>query len=277
MSQTSPVDFFIVGAPKCASTSLHDLFQQDPDYAVTNIKETHYFSSDDTQNSYYNDVPLIADLDEYHGLYKGEGTRIDICPSYFASEKAIAKLRAYNPNAKVLCLVREPIARAISHYKMDVTLGYTQPNTFEEIWRAKSGEHYDQYFGIGQYQMWIDRWRDAFGADNVFVANLVDAPFSAGKATLEAFVGRPIKAEALPVSNVANTYNLPIPLLRKMGLIKLWDALVPSGLKAVIKGLIPRKPPIKVTLSEALKEELKTFYSADYQLLEQIKQSSEPS
>lgn len=277
MTEPSKVNLFIVGAPKCASTSLYDLFAEDPDYAVTRIKETHFFSQDDVKQSYYDDVPLIDDVDGYHDLYLGDGTRIDICPSYFASQSAIERIKAYNPEARILCLIREPIKRAISHYKMDVTLGYAKPDQFEAIWRQREGEHYAQYFGIGRYHYWIEQWQQAFGADQVYIANLVDYPFAEGKPVVEAFLTRTLDVEELPVSNVAKTYNLPFGTLRKLGLLRLWETLVPAALKEQIKALVPRKPPVSVDLSSALRSELEAFYHSEQSLLSSPRPTLQPS
>lgn len=271
MSDNKTVRYFIVGAPKCASTSLYDLFEADPAYAVTAIKETHHFSAQDVENGYYDDVPIVRTADDYDQQFQGDGIRIDICPSYFASESTIERIRQYNPDARILILVREPVKRMISHFKMDVALGYTEAGSLESIWQSKSGKRFEEYFGIGRYVDWINRWKAAFGEDSVFVVNLVDHPFSDSRSVLEAFLERPLPADELPVSNVAKSYNVPIPILRKLGFFKIWDNLVPRFIKNIIKSMLPRKEPVKVELSASLKSALADYYADDFRLLETLR------
>jgi hypothetical protein len=266
------VKYFIVGAPKCASTSLYNLFETDPEYSVTTIKETHFFSAEDVAKGNYDDVPIISEQVVYDAQYKGNGVRIDICPSYFASKNAIANIKAYNPDARILCLVRDPIKRAVSHYKMDVSLGYAPADSFDKIWSEKSGQLYEEYFGISEYNTWIDRWKEAFGEEQVFVVNLIDQPFSDSKANVETFLEKKLVADELPVSNVAKTYNLPLPILRKLGLLKIADAIVPQFVRDILKRIVPRKPPFVVHIDDGLKQEISTHYQGEYDLLKTLTQ-----
>ncbi|MCH9035408.1 MAG: sulfotransferase [Planctomycetes bacterium] len=39
-------DFFIVGAPKCGTTSLYEYLRQHPEVFMSRIKEPHFFGRD---------------------------------------------------------------------------------------------------------------------------------------------------------------------------------------------------------------------------------------
>ena len=52
MGITNKPDFFIVGAPKCGTTSLAEYLNSNPRVFVTNPKEPFYFCKD------FNNIPL---------------------------------------------------------------------------------------------------------------------------------------------------------------------------------------------------------------------------
>ena len=104
------VDFFIVGPPRCGSTSLSYYLSQNPSVCFANPKEPSYFSSD-LEVGYDN---LPTSIDEYHQRYYshynpnkhilvGEGS-----PIYLFSNVALENIRAYNPSAKLIALARHP-------------------------------------------------------------------------------------------------------------------------------------------------------------------------
>jgi len=274
MTDSEQVRYFVIGAPKCASTSLYDLFSNDPDYAVTEIKETNHFSAEDVDNGHYDDATVVREREDYDAQFTTPGIRIDVCPSYMSSPSALRRIKDYNREARVLILIRDPIKRAVSHYKMDVTLGFCKPDTFETIWESKAGTHYHEYFGIGKYSEWISLWQDAFGSDQVFIANLTEHPLKDSQRVMEAFLERPFSADRLPVSNVANTYNLPIPILRKLGVIRLVNRYMPTSIKDVIKQVVPRKAPMTVEIPPWMQEQLDTFYADEFALLKAMQSTA---
>jgi hypothetical protein len=108
------VDFFIVGWPKTASTSLNYYISQHPEIFVCPKKETYFFSDDiikqaDEQGSghYYN----TRNEKEYHALFqKGDKGKLwgEASVFYIISESAIMQIKKYNPSAKIIIIFREP-------------------------------------------------------------------------------------------------------------------------------------------------------------------------
>ncbi len=110
--------FFVVGAQKAGTTTLHDWLRQQPDVCLPTIKETHFFSHDDRYSNglhwYRDQFPRTEDAIIY-----GE-----IDPEYMFLSASAHRIRDVNPTAKLIFLLRHPLDRAYSHYLMSVRRGF---------------------------------------------------------------------------------------------------------------------------------------------------------
>ncbi len=106
------VDFIIVGAQKCGTTSLAGQLDQIDEICFCKEKEPHFFS----KNKHWK-----KELEQYLELYDSHGgqllgeasTTYSFCDEYPA---AISSLYEHNPDMKLIYLVRDPIARIESHF-----------------------------------------------------------------------------------------------------------------------------------------------------------------
>jgi hypothetical protein len=135
------VNFFLIGPPRCASTSLAKYLSMHPDVCFGNPKEPTYFCTD-TPAGYKNEPKTI---EEYHSAYfshyrpqehklVGEAT-----PLYLMSECAVPSILEYNPEAKFIALARNPIDIVTSMHAARVRVGLRHENIpdFEEAWNAQ--------------------------------------------------------------------------------------------------------------------------------------------
>ncbi len=122
------VSVFLIGAQKAGTTSLSHLLDQHPLISVSNPKEPHFF----TRNS-------KKDLCWYHSLFTGNENSnwLDASPSYAMAplESYIQKnepgplfgipekIYKYNPEAKFIYILRNPIARTYSAYWHNIRAG----------------------------------------------------------------------------------------------------------------------------------------------------------
>ena len=124
-------DFYIAGAMKCGTTSLHhilaahprvfmlagepryfaiDDLQQLPEHIVAGSKQWFWPGAPSAEGSYAHWYQnLFADAPE--GSLVGEDS-----PVYLASAKAPARIASRTPQARLIFLLRDPVARAWSHY-----------------------------------------------------------------------------------------------------------------------------------------------------------------
>jgi hypothetical protein len=100
-------DFFIVGAPKCGTTSLHDYLRQHPDIFMPTVKELNYFGSDRVMRH----TPRLT-LDEYlsHFSAAPAGARVgEASVSYLRSTRAADEIAEFAPGAQAIIMLRNPV------------------------------------------------------------------------------------------------------------------------------------------------------------------------
>lgn len=110
---TSPVDFLVIGAMKCATSSLAEQLNGQPGIFVTDPKEPCFFSDD----------PVYARGAEWYsslfapaadGDLKGEAsTHYAKLPTY---PNTVRRIQEHAPDAKLVYVMRHPIDRLVSHY-----------------------------------------------------------------------------------------------------------------------------------------------------------------
>ncbi|HXV04543.1 MAG TPA: sulfotransferase [Solirubrobacterales bacterium] len=117
--------FFIIGAAKAGTTSLHYYLDQHPEIQMSAVKEPHFFAGPE------NGIPFpperIGDRSEYERLFDARfAVRGEASPSYtnFPRRRGVPeRIRELVPDAKLIYLVRDPVERAVSHYRHAVAAG----------------------------------------------------------------------------------------------------------------------------------------------------------
>lgn len=129
-------DFFVVGGPKCGTTSLYTYFAEHPKIFVPRIKEIHYFSSD-----FSDKWRGILSEHEYLSLYAGAGpaqVKGDFSVTYLSSAVATKEILRNNPDARVIAILRNPVTAVPSYHSQ---LLYSVMEDIEdphEAWRAQA-------------------------------------------------------------------------------------------------------------------------------------------
>jgi len=119
--------FVVAGAQKAGTTALAQFLAGHPQIRVASEKEVHLFDAPDYSPSWtpreiderYRPHFKPADFDRGgSGLLLGEAT-----PIYLFLPEVAAELKRYNPELRVIVLLRDPARRAISHYHMEKARG----------------------------------------------------------------------------------------------------------------------------------------------------------
>lgn len=192
-------NLFLVGAPKCGTTSLYEYLRVHPDIyfphaahddasadaAYWSGKEPAYFCTD-------LDLTLdhpVRDAAQYRALYAPATTqhwRGDASGFYLYSEVAAANVHAACPDARILVLLRPPVAQMHSLHQHLVRVGQeTEPDFHTALRLGETGRLRGDllarrtagavdYFGIAQYATQIERYLQAFGRARVHVMLLED-------------------------------------------------------------------------------------------------------
>jgi GrpB-like predicted nucleotidyltransferase (UPF0157 family) len=171
-------NFFVVGAPRCGTTSMVAYLKQHPEVWVSVDKEPHFFGSDLTVQP-----GTVREEDLYLSLFAGAGERPRLGEAsvwYLSSRRAPFEIRDWAPGAKILVLLREPAQMAHSLYSLYRRTGNEDLPTFEEALAAEAerrdgarlpaGTYFPeglQYTEAARYAEKVERYFQVFGRDNV--------------------------------------------------------------------------------------------------------------
>lgn len=127
------IDFFLVGAAKCGTTSVYRTFSRHPDIYVPPIKEPRFMSGE----------TLAKGWKWYAANWKKQppGTITgDFSPSYSVNLRDNARapkmIAKYYPRAKIIYIVRDPVAAAISNWRMATQTTAVTDHSFVEAFRT---------------------------------------------------------------------------------------------------------------------------------------------
>jgi len=276
------VDFFIVGAPKAGTTSLYHYLNEHPQVEMSSQKEPDYFSDKaiHKQGMYYG-KNRVNTLDKYESLFVqkesvvyGEGS-----VSYLFYDNVAEDIKKYNPNAKIIIMLRNPIERAFSHYLMDYRLGLIS-DSFENI-LAKKSKHknahlfYQQYIEVSKYAKQIQRYLDFFEKDNILVIDYEDFKKNVSKTVDQVYSFLNISAEfAADINTKHNTFTMPKNKVIRfiysfVFLRKILTFLFPIYLVKNIRVLL-FKADKKPELLKETRSQLRIIFNDDIKKLEEV-------
>ena len=162
-------NFFIPGAAKSGTTSLHELLDTHPDISMSKEKEPVYWNNK-LFNEFENlEISRYLNLFEQEVKIKGESTT-----SYMYYDNFIKNVKDnFHQPPKFIFILRNPIDRYISHYNWLKGLGKEKrriDKIIEEERYLDFKEYNDypkQYYQFGLYYKWISRFIENFGKENI--------------------------------------------------------------------------------------------------------------
>jgi Sulfotransferase domain len=117
-------NFFIVGAPKCGTTALYGYLKLHPEIYMCDVKEPVFFGS-----------KRFKDISDYLALFSGanhEKMIGEASPNYLFSDMAAQQIKAFDPSAKIIIMLRSPVDLLYSAYFQSRASGTENINSFEE-------------------------------------------------------------------------------------------------------------------------------------------------
>ena len=126
------VSFMVIGAQKAGTTALFDYLGDVPGIGLSDVKEAHFFDDElqDWGAPDYGAYHARFDLADRERVW-GEAT-----PIYLYWPNCLARIAAYNPAVRLIILLRDPVARAYSHWRMEYARG-AETNPFD--WCIRQG------------------------------------------------------------------------------------------------------------------------------------------
>ena len=287
------VDFFCVGVAKAGTTTLHDLLDMQDDVALPRRKETNYFSfgmagtpnftgplDDSSVNK-----PTVTSFDEYAADFQTKPGSVigEICPSYVL-EGAASNIHDHNPNAKIIILLREPVARAYSNYQHLVRDG-REHGSFEralaeEADRLERG--WEWFWGLKRnslYSDFVSEYLERFGRDNVLVVFFEDFVKDQDRhlRTVMEFIGldpdaaRTATFESNRSGVVSDRWKLLHRTLLSEGrLNSSLRILLPTPLRKMLGGALKKLTTVKGDVAPETRAFLADEFSEDLARLEEL-------
>lgn len=272
-------NFFLVGAPKAGTTSLQRALATHPQVFLSPIKEPCHFCTDvqvqlgavfDRQSridlAAYLDAPVRAPLhlhlvrarSDYARLFDDAGDDalvVGECSTFYLSSRDAARnIHDYNPDARIVAVLRDPLQRIRSHYAMDRSLGNTLralPALVDEERALGAAAHWGNcryYLGASRYHEQLQEYWRWFPRRQVCVLSfermLADPAHELGRLFAFLDLAPPAVKLALPTENRAGTARFPR--------VNRW--LRASGLRPAVARVLQRR------LSPGLREAVASSY-----------------
>lgn len=218
------VDFLLIGAQKSGTTSLWQHIAAHPQTFVPANKEVEFFSHPER---YRNGIDWYGKT--YFANAPAKSRKGEATTQYMMFPEVPARIHQAFPDVKLIALLRNPIDRAYSHYRMTHMRGH-ETRRFEACVdtlsqgaatpRAIDADH--DYLRLGEYGRILEHYLAHFGAEQMcvlFTENLERDPEGVTRQTYEFLE---IDAEFRPDTlgkrfNVGGTQPFPagVELLRR--------------------------------------------------------------
>ncbi|HEY8618097.1 sulfotransferase domain-containing protein [Phenylobacterium sp.] len=204
MGAEPQVSFIVAGVQKGGTTALFDYLGDEPGLALPRVKEVHFFDDEAQDWSRPDYAAYHAHWDAAAGRPMGEAT-----PIYIYWPNCLERIRAYNPAMKLILLLRDPVQRAWSHWRMEYARGAeTKPFAWcirEGRQRLFAGEpwgHHREFSYVerGFYGEQVERLFELFPREQVLILEAEDLRSQPGPvlAQVRAFIGAPPGPDPTP-------------------------------------------------------------------------------
>jgi hypothetical protein len=175
-------NLFVVGAPKCGTTTLYNYLSAHSAILMSKIKEPAFFDKDSFFDS--NDEARAQEWSKYLALFDRDDTEKkirylgDATPT-MVFPKMVSRIRKMcGGDVKIIISMRNPVDRAYSHYWHGYRLGLEKGHPDSELFQEEdpasiqdTGRFPKYYVLTGRYWMHIDRFVETFGRENVLLLN----------------------------------------------------------------------------------------------------------
>lgn len=174
----------IVGGYRCGTTSLHAHLAGHPEINPSTIKEPAFFFSARLTD----DPPIYPrghEAEAYLAMFRKRSGRVllESSATYLNDPASAARIARAMPNARVVIMMREPVARLVSWYRFRILQGWTSPRTPFEAWAraqledprpAAERPYFQNALHHGLYAHYIPAFLRAFGRERVHFVSFDD-------------------------------------------------------------------------------------------------------
>ena len=201
MNHECIANFFLVGAPKCGTTAMYSYLNEHPQIYMSPKKEPQFFAGD-----VLGDQRNFITVEDYRRCFdRADGASVlgEASTAYMVSRTAAEQIKSYNPGARILVMLRNPIdvmhalhsERLFMNMEHITDFGKAINSDDARFWRAGrwKGQRIirPSYREVASFPAQLKRFVDVFGRDRVHVVVYDDflSDPAAEYAKLLAFLG----------------------------------------------------------------------------------------
>jgi len=287
-----PVDFVVIGAQRSASTYVSACLRDHPGLFMCR-DEVPYF-----EHPFFESSPVSALRAVFADASAAQKLGIQR-PDYLARPECPSNIRSLAPEVRLLAVLRDPVARAISAYSWYVQFGLLPLVPLDagltrllDGWTDPSYPRAAEILELGHYGRHLSRYLDAFSADQVLTLLDDDLGDLATFARVYEFLG--VDPTHRPTA-VSRTTNAGVHDPRRLRFLRArrrfawsWDsateysyqprrrrrpvaALLSAGVVAVDRAVLARvfRSP-RPTVEPGLEARLRATYADDLGVLESL-------
>lgn len=219
-------DFMIVGAPKAGTTSLHHYLDKHPNiFFPEGKKEPLFFCGYPPEfkgpGAEALNRNIVTTPELYRALYASSSPSDvtgEASTDYLLCEEAPVRIRAWNPDVRIIIMLRNPIDRAYSEH-MHLVRDCLETEKFLRALELEPERREKGYIPLfwhkerGQYCAAVQRYLQCFGESRVkiiFYDDFSEAPADVASEVFEFLGLEPVKIDASQKHNVSGVPRWPL-------------------------------------------------------------------
>lgn len=156
-------DFVVIGAMRAGTTSLHTMLAKQPGICLPAMKETDYFIRG-------------KNYKRGEAWYRSRFANPELCcgdvsPNYAkrdAFREVPELIHEANPDVKLLYVVRDPVERALSHYRHSYLIGSNAMPEPGELLGSEIGNH---ILNTSRYAWQMEQWLELFSEEQIMLVD----------------------------------------------------------------------------------------------------------
>lgn len=168
-------NLFIIGAPRCGTTSLYAALKQHSQVYTSVLKEPHFYSKDLPKQPH-----TVNSQEDYSRLFDARTNQIFSAEAsvwYLYSPRAALEVARHNPSARVIVLLRSPVEMILSLYHLYLRTGNEEErNADKALLRCEPIAFEHSYFPPGllysrlmRFEQHLTAWFDALPGEQIQV------------------------------------------------------------------------------------------------------------
>lgn len=274
-------DFFLLGAPKCGTTTVAQWLKEQDSLFLPSVKEPNFFNFDEKMYASHTEK-------QYFDLYKSAKQNQllgDATPWYLASEYAFDEILKRNPNAKYIVLIRDHIDLACAMHQQEYVSGNEDCEDFYTAWNLQDdrlrglripekcySEKRLQYLKACSIGQQLKKIVNKIDENNILVVHMEaiqKSPIDVKEAIATLLCFNVVDNSEFPVVNSRKQWNSPIWLAVSRFVVRI-KKLLRLNFSFGLVTKIGQKKIARTKLDQTIKKELSDQFLEDKLLLDKI-------